>query len=141
MSNPSTPQRLTRSKSSQPQPLGSAIAATDTAPGPPVPSRDSSIKPNLAVDAVHPSNPFQVDLVIPFSISAGKDRVRDQAQVKEQYEALLRALEGEGGLKVASRPGRTKGKGAEEIWIFVGAADEKVSELAERERSVVKLDH
>lgn len=79
------------------------------------------------------SNPFQVDLVIPFSIAVGDgSRLAAQNEIRQGYEELLRALEGEGGLRIASRPGRA-GKGKEEVWVFVGAGEEKVSELVERE--------
>lgn len=73
-------------------------------------------------------------------------------EVKEGYEALLRALEGEGGLKVGSRPAwssvktktdkktdqdekKSKDK-KDEIWVFIGISDEKLNELVERESYV-----
>jgi len=80
-----------------------------------------------------------VDFVIPYDVSIPKgksgDRVNVQEEIKEGYEALLRGLEGEGGLKVGSRKGRG-GKGQEEVWVFVGISDEKLAELVQRERSV-----
>ena len=133
MTNPDTPQRVTRSMSNYPS-LGYETSAT--IPVPPVPGRSTSIHPTTAIDTTHPSNPFQVDLVIPISISLDKkDRATAQLEVRESYEELLRALEREGGLRIASRPGRA-GKGKEEVWVFVGAGDEKVSELVEREKYV-----
>jgi hypothetical protein len=60
--------------------------------------------------------------------------LKAQEEIREGYEGLLRALEGE-GLRVATRPGRA-GKGKEEIWVFVSASDEKIRELVERERWV-----
>lgn len=123
-----TPQRITRSRSSNQTPL----AAADTAPGPPIPARGVSTR----FDAAHLSNPFRVDLVIPYSIALGSsDRLKAQSEAREGYELLLRALEGEGGLKVATRAGKT-GKGKEEVWVFVGAEDEKVDELVEQEKCV-----
>lgn len=123
----STPRRTTRSMSSQPPNLGVA----DTAPGPPIPARESS----TTLDTVHISNPYNVDLVIPFSISISKssDRVVEQREIREGYEELLRGLEGVGGLRIATRvpPGK---KGKEEVWIFVGAGEEKVEELVEAEQ-------
>lgn len=98
-----------------------APPASDTVPGAPVSSSTGS------------SNPFHVDLVIPFDISTKGDRT--QRESRRGYELLLRALEGEGGIHVASRPGRA-GRGKEEVWVFVGAGEEKVSELVERERWV-----
>lgn len=113
--------------SNQPQ-LAPSVAATS--PGPPIPSRDSSTK----LDAAHVSNPFQVDLVIPYSISLGKlGKLTGQQEIRQGYEDLLRALEGEGGLRIASRAA-VGAKSKEEVWIFVGAGEEKVKELVERER-------
>jgi len=112
---------------------------SSTTPGPPVPARDTSTHTSTALDVGHPSNPFQVDFVIPYDVSIPKgksgDRVNVQEEIKEGYEALLRGLEGEGGLKVGSRKGRG-GKGQEEVWVFVGISDEKLAELVQRERSV-----
>jgi anoctamin-10 len=101
-----------------------------TAPGPPVLAHPTG----MATQTTGPSNPFHVDLVIPYSIASIKgDRSQTQAEVREGYEALLRALEGEGGLKVASKPGRA-GKGKEEIWVFLGISQDKLDELVEREK-------
>ncbi|ORY26484.1 calcium-activated chloride channel-domain-containing protein [Naematelia encephala] len=125
----STPQRVTRSMSSQPR-------STPTSAGPPIQLGDISSHSStaLAVDAAHPSNPYQVDLVIPFDISLGStERTVAQQDIREGYERLLHALEGEGGLRVATKAGRG-GKGKEELWIFVGAGDDKIAELVERER-------
>ena len=118
---PSTPQRITRSMSHQPSPPPALGAST--APGPPV--------PRVPPDRSHSTNPFNVDFVIPFDISYGKDRVQSQAEVREGYEELLRALESQ-GLRVGSRPGRA-GKGKEEVWVLVGAGDDRVEDLAKRE--------
>ena len=122
----STPSRVTRSQSAQ--------MSVPTAPGPPVPMRNSSQK-STSSGAIYPSNPFGVDFVLPFSIAVakGQDRLKTERVLKEEYEALLRALEGEGGLRIASRKGRA-GKGKEELWVFVGVGDEKLMELAEREQ-------
>lgn len=125
------------------QPLGLPVdgiaPSSKTAPGPPVPFRGVSANPSFAKDAEHPSNPFQVDLVIPFNISLAKgDRARAQTEVRDGYERLLRALEGEGGLRVASRPGRA-GRGQEEVWVFVGVSEEKLTELVEREACVLPM--
>jgi hypothetical protein len=117
---------------------------SSTAPGPPVPARDTSNHSSTALDVTHPSNPFQVDFVIPYDVSLPKASAKDtgraqvQSEIKEGYEALLRSLEGEGGLKVGSRKGRSKvgSKGEEEVWVFVGISDEKLVELVERERLV-----
>lgn len=71
------------------------------------------------------SNPFNVDLVLPFSIAgvgAGSD-----------YERLIAALHNEGGLRVTARPGQGD-IGSDEIWVFVAATDAKMSELIQRER-------
>ena len=129
MSSPSTPQRVTRSMSSNPNinPVTSA-----TTPGPPVPNQVTSLFNHQ--ETPFPCNPFEVDLVIPFDISIGKDdRTTAQQKIREGYEELLRALEGVGGLKIASRPGRA-GKGKEEVWVFVGGDDEKISQLVEQEK-------
>lgn len=77
------------------------------------------------------TNPFHVDLVIPFSVAPGANRA--PAPIAAAYDRLISALEGEGGLRVTARPGRA-GKGAEEVWVFVGASDGKVAELVARER-------
>ena len=100
-------QRVTRSKSQQPiQDEGSVqlapeVKASSTSAGPPVPSK---------MDSNHPSNPFNVDFVIPYDISIKGDRTKEVAEVREGYERLLRVLEGEGGLKVASRAAKVSGK-------------------------------
>lgn len=108
--------------------LGTPTSSSGTAPGPPLSDRHST----TATEAEHPSNPFEVDLVIPFSIALGKgDRLAEQRDIKDGYEVLLRALEGEGGLRIASRRGRS-GKGKEEVWVFVGASEDKLGELVER---------
>jgi anoctamin-10 len=130
----SIPQRATRTRSSQKLNAG-PTAAAGTAPGPPIPNRDTSAHPSTALDVTQPTNPFQVDLVIPYSvaITKGQDRSAAQQEIRQGYEALLRALEGEGGLKVATRGGRGA-KGDEEVWVFVAVGDEKVQELVEREK-------
>jgi len=133
-------QRVTRSKSQQPTQdegnvqLAPEVKASSTSAGPPVPSK---------MDSNHPSNPFNVDFVIPYDISIKGDRTKEVPGVREGYERLLRVLEGEGGLKVASRPARVSGKDKkeddkkpEEVWVFVGISDEKAKELVERERYV-----
>lgn len=80
------------------------------------------------------SNPFDVDFVIPFDISAhGSDRAGAQQDAAQGYQRLINALQSEGGLRIASRPGRG-GKGAEDVWVFVGASDDKVAELVDREQ-------
>jgi anoctamin-10 len=140
-------QRVTRSKSQQPlldispadtkaeaqSGLAPPIKVSSTAPGPPVP---------ISLDHTHPSNPFNVDFVIPYDISIkGGNRTEVVAEVKEGYERLLRALEGEGGLKVGTRPAHSstkdkkdENKKVEEVWVFIGISDDKLSELVERER-------
>ncbi|TXT10622.1 hypothetical protein VHUM_02127 [Vanrija humicola] len=98
------------------------VASDDTAPAKPKPTPTDT-------------NPFHVDLVIPFSVAPGANRA--PAPIAAAYHRLVEALEGEGGLRVTARPGRA-GKGAEEVWVFVGASDSKVAELVARERL---LDH
>jgi len=133
-------QRVTRSKSQQPiqdegnVQLAPEVKASSTSVGPPVPSK---------MDSNHPSNPFNVDFVIPYDISIKGDRTKEVPEVREGYERLLRVLEGEGGLKVASRAAKVSGKDKkvddkkpEEVWVFVGISDEKAKELVERERYV-----
>jgi len=100
----------------------------------------------MSLDNAHPSNPFNVDFVIPLDISIPKgqgQRAEVVGEIKEGYERLLRALEGEGGLKVGTRPAHSsakdkkedgKEKKVEEVWVFVGISDEKLTELVERER-------
>lgn len=78
-----------------------------------------------------------MDFVIPYSISTSKaskskSRAAIQNEIRDGYENLLRTLE-QGGLKVGSKAGRGR-KGHEEVWIFVGASDEKVDELVQREK-------
>ncbi|WVQ94169.1 hypothetical protein IAU59_001247 [Kwoniella sp. CBS 9459] len=141
------PARVTRSMSHQSpsEPTGTAPVlappAASTAPGPPVSARGTSLNPSTALNgnggAGIVSNPFKVDFVIPFSLAIGKnqDRAAAQKEIKDGYEELMRALEGEGGLKIATRAGRG-GKGQEEVWLFVGAADDKIDELVEREHAL-----
>lgn len=135
MSSPSTPKRVTRSMSHQPSPPSSDEHVVSTTPGRPVTTRNSSNKFGSIIGLEHPSNPYQVDFVIPFDVSVpkGQDRATAQGEIKEGYERLLRALEGEGGLKVGTKSGRG-GKGKEEVWVFVSTSDKKLSELVERER-------
>lgn len=80
-------------------------------------------------------NPFGVDLVIPYDLSARGADDRNEALYDTQagYTRLIASLESVGGLRIASRPGRA-GKGAEEMWVFVGASDAKVAQLVEAER-------
>ena len=140
-------QRVTRSKSQQPVPenqdadsgLAPPIKVSSTTPGPPVP---------MSLDNTHPSNPFKVEFVIPYDTSIPKgqgQRAEVVGEIKDGYERLLRALEGEGGLKVGTRPAHSsatakdkkedgKEKKVEEVWVFVGISDEKLTELVERER-------
>jgi hypothetical protein len=97
-----------------------------------VPVRDTS----TTLDAVHLSNPFHVDLVIPYDISLPRsagDRQLAQQEIREGYEQLLQALEGAGGLKIATKVAPRK-KGKEEVWVFVGASEEKVEELVQLEQ-------
>lgn len=138
---PSKPKRVTRSMSHQPSAESINVGpVSSTTPGPPVSLSDShtTIPTSTDLDVEHPSNPFQVDFVIPYDVSIpkGAERMSVQEEIKEGYEGLLRGLEGEGGLKVGSRKGRG-GKGAEEVWVFVGIIDEKLAELVERERYVL----
>ncbi|WWD22681.1 hypothetical protein CI109_107174 [Kwoniella shandongensis] len=142
MATPATPQRITRAMShrSSPAPpsLGAATptSASATAPGPPVSNRNTSLSHSQSHQQF-PSNPYQVDFVIPFSIALtkGQDRQQAQREIKEGYEELLRALEGEGGLKVGSKGGRG-GKGQEEVWVFVGASEQKIEELVAKENEL-----
>lgn len=133
MPSPVTPKRVTRSMSHQPSPQSSDGHIASTAPGPPVSARNP-IKLGTPLGGVENSS-YQVDFVIPYDVSVGKGQNRSTAQgeIKEGYERLLRALEGEGGLKVGTKSGRG-GKGKEEVWVFVSISDRKLSELVERER-------
>lgn len=88
------------------------------------------------LDAVHLSNPFHVDLVIPYDISlpkSARDRQTAQANIRHGYEQLLQALEGAGGLKIATKVPSGK-KGKDEVWVFVGASEDKVEELVKLEQ-------
>ena len=124
------PQRSTRSKSYTSRP--DLRTAKSTAPGPPLSARDTS----AVLDAVHLSNPFHVDLVVPYSIALGKgDRSVEQQEIRDGYETLLRDLESVGGLRLASRVPKGK-KGEEEVWLFIGISEEKLQELVEMERCV-----
>ncbi|KLT41542.1 DUF590-domain-containing protein [Cutaneotrichosporon oleaginosum] len=87
---------------------------------------------------VDTSNPFHVDLVIPFDISLrGAERRDALYDTQGGYSRLIAALESVPGLRIAARPGRG-GKDAEDLWVFVGASDAKVAELAETERVIDK---
>lgn len=132
-----------------------------TAPGPPIGLRDRTLSRNRLRPASlqrtatsDPSwsssgascNPFNVDLVLPFDISlkagTGKTggRAQEVAEIREAYEALVRALEGAGGLRVATKAPPVKkdknGKNAvvQEVWVFVGVEESKMRELVQRER-------
>ncbi|WVQ64321.1 uncharacterized protein L199_002483 [Kwoniella botswanensis] len=133
MTTPNPPQRVTRSMSNHPPSTAAPPPAADTAPGPPVQARSTSLN---QVD----TNPYKVDFVIPYSISVDKsqDRLQAQQEIKDGYEELLRVLESEDGLRISTRakPSNNSAKGQEEIWVFVGAEDGKVVELVEREKSL-----
>ncbi|WRT63222.1 uncharacterized protein IL334_000125 [Kwoniella shivajii] len=132
MTTPDTPQRVTRSMSHQPPPTAAAgSTGTATTPGPPIQDRSSSL-----LTKMEDTNPYKVDFVIPFSIAIDKnqDRLQAQNEIQEGYQYLLRALEGEGGLKIGTKPGKKSLKGKEEVWIFVSATDEKIEELVEKEK-------
>ncbi|WWC97550.1 hypothetical protein V866_004434 [Kwoniella sp. B9012] len=133
MTTPNPPQRVTRSMSNHPPSTAAPPPAADTAPGPPVQARSTSLN---QVD----TNPYKVDFVIPYSISVDKsqDRLQAQQEIKDGYEELLRILESEDGLRISTRakPSNSSAKGQEEIWVFVGAEDGKVVELVEREKSL-----
>ncbi|KAL7420471.1 hypothetical protein Q5752_004421 [Cryptotrichosporon argae] len=109
-----------------------------TAPGPPV--THPNILPKAAPGqpvarsgTTTPCNPYDVDLVVTFSIAIGSgDRKVAEVEIKEGYETLLRALEGE-GLRIASAAGRA-GKGKEEVWVFVGGTEQVIDRLVEREK-------
>lgn len=76
------------------------------------------------------SNPYDVDLVIPYDISGEKS---EAPEIERGYRRLTDALQS-AGLRIASRPAKGKGKGQEEVWVFVGASDAKIKELVEREQ-------
>ncbi|WWC90176.1 uncharacterized protein L201_005109 [Kwoniella dendrophila CBS 6074] len=162
MALPDTPQRVTRSMSHQPPSAPVPVLAppsVETAPGPPVQHRSTSLTPTPATVNTNlnsgnnglndlNTNPYNVDFVIPFSISIAKNQNRLEAQqeIKEGYEELLKALESEDGIKIGSKAKPVKkdksGKkieSEEEIWIFISAEDEKVNELVERERSLDRI--
>ncbi|TYJ51955.1 hypothetical protein B9479_007444 [Cryptococcus floricola] len=117
------------------------VPASPTAPGPPVrTSPSSSIAPSVPhTPAPIVDNPYDVDLVVPYSIALSKkdlkNRTKAELEIKEGYEQLLRAIEGHGGFKVATKPGRA-GKGQEEVWVFISASEEKVERLVEEERQM-----
>lgn len=103
---------------------------------------NSGEKESAATDAgksnTENSNPFHVDLVIPYDISRrGSERRTALYDAQGGYSRLIAALESVGGLRIACRPGRG-GKDAEDVWVFVGASDAKIAELAERERVIDK---
>lgn len=55
-------------------------------------------------------------------------------EVKECYTRLINKLRGVGGLRVTARPGILRGKEGKQVWIFVRAEDEKITELVQREK-------
>lgn len=128
------------------------VHSHDTVPGPPISDRTTSLARPTGQATWHGSgalcNPYNVDLVIPFDISlkGKKDRKEEIAEVREGYELLIRALEGEGGLRVGTKSplvevegkeggdGKKSNKGKEEVWVFVGVGEGKMRELVDRER-------
>lgn len=74
--------------------------------------------------------------MIPYSIALSKKDLKNRSQaeveIKEGYVYLLRELEG-AGFRLASKAGRGN-KGQEEVWIFVGASEERVEQLLKEER-------
>lgn len=115
--------------------MPSQVPASPTAPGPPVrsaPTKSPSLLPSGPIN----DNPYNVDLVVPYSIALSKkdlkNRSQAEAEIKEGYVYLLRELEGS-GFRLASKAGRGN-KGQEELWIFVGASEERVEQLLKEER-------
>ncbi|KAL1408823.1 hypothetical protein Q8F55_005637 [Vanrija albida] len=115
--------------------VSSLDAVAEAAPADkPAPSAVSE-KAKATVPVAADTNPFRVDLVIPFSVAPGAGANRAPAPIAAAYDRLVGALAAEGGLRVTARPGRAA-KGAEEVWVFVGASEGKVAELVARERLV-----
>ncbi|WVN88537.1 uncharacterized protein L203_103748 [Cryptococcus depauperatus CBS 7841] len=115
----------------------SHIPTASTAPGPPVSSSPGSMPLSVINE-----NPYNVDLVLPYDISIGKaerDRQLAEQSIKDGYEELLRALEAS-GFRVASRGGRGA-RGNEQVWVFVGASEQKVEQLIKEERHLDTLHH
>lgn len=55
-------------------------------------------------------------------------------EVKECYTRLINKLRSVGGLRVTARPGILKGKEGKQVWIFLRAEDQKITELVQREK-------
>lgn len=55
-------------------------------------------------------------------------------EVKECYTRLINKLRSVGGLRVTARPGIMKGKEGKQVWIFLRAEDEKITQLVQREK-------
>ncbi|KIR69262.1 hypothetical protein I314_00368 [Cryptococcus bacillisporus CA1873] len=115
--------------------MPSQVPASPTAPGPPLrsaPTKSTSLLPSGPIN----DNPYNVDLVVPYSIALSKKDLKNRSQaeveIKEGYVYLLRELEGS-GFRLASKAG-TGNKGQEEVWIFVGASEERVEQLLKEER-------
>ncbi|XAO22454.1 hypothetical protein I312_101225 [Cryptococcus bacillisporus CA1280] len=115
--------------------MPSQVPASPTSPGPPVrsaPTKSTSLLPSGPIN----DNPYNVDLVVPYSIALSKKDLKNRSQaeveIKEGYVYLLRELEGS-GFRLASKAG-TGNKGQEEVWIFVGASEERVEQLLKEER-------
>ncbi len=105
----------------------------------------SAPPPHLLKSQPPPHIPtFSTLLVLQFDISptphsnsskltAKQSRSEAEGDIRASWNKL-EGLLGGSGLRVTCRPGVGKSCSGKEIWVFIGAEDEKISELAEQER-------
>jgi hypothetical protein len=157
------PRRSTRLQTAQETPLQHGSVVKDPALAPPISGITSGaqtsfqaapaphaqpVKVNKSANNVNrtepiePPNTFGTLLVIVYdtdlnSFSKGpykQGRSEAAGEVKECYTRLINKLRSVGGLRVTARPGILKGKEGKQVWIFLRAEDQKITELVQREK-------
>ncbi|KAJ9120048.1 hypothetical protein QFC22_002945 [Naganishia vaughanmartiniae] len=156
------PRRSTRLQTAQETPLQHGSVAKDTALAPPIsgisPGAQTSFQAPVAhgqpvqsnkssnipirAEPTEPPNTFGTLLVIVYdtdlnSFTKGpykQGRSEAAGEVKECYTRLINKLRSVGGLRVTARPGIQKGKEGKQVWIFLRAEDQKITELVQREK-------
>lgn len=107
----------------------------------PVP-RQSVPQTQQVEESNEPVNTFGTLLVLVYNTDVtafakppfSQGRSEAAGEVKECYTRLINKLRGVGGLRVTARPGIGRGKEGKEVWIFLRAEDEKITELVQREK-------
>lgn len=102
-----------------------SVYSAPTSPGAPKTSKDG--------------NPYHVDFVIPYDISAAKQQSRTEAEKEavNGYEKLLDALKAAGGISVTCRSPPKGAKAKDELWVLVKIQDWRLRQLIDAETYVL----